>query len=51
MSGFNDPAFFDRYAHEYDEAPVLDPSPVPGELSVLPACRETSGPQPIGPPA
>ncbi len=29
MSGFGDPALFgDRYAHEYDERTILDPSPV-----------------------
>jgi SAM-dependent methyltransferase len=27
MSGLNDPAFFDRYAHEYDERTTLDPAP------------------------
>jgi SAM-dependent methyltransferase len=27
MSGLNDPAFFDRYAHEYDERTILDPAP------------------------
>ncbi|WP_446216560.1 class I SAM-dependent methyltransferase [Micromonospora sp. IBHARD004] len=27
MSGLNDPAFFDRYAHEYDERNAPDPTP------------------------
>jgi SAM-dependent methyltransferase len=42
MSGFGDPAFFgDRYAHEYDDRTVLDPSPAVEFLAGLvpPAAR------------
>ena len=35
MSGLNDPAFFDRYAHEYDERTDLDPAPAVDFLAGL----------------
>jgi SAM-dependent methyltransferase len=35
MSEFGDPAFFDRYAHEYDERTTLDPAPAVAFLAGL----------------
>lgn len=35
MSGLNDPAFFDRYAHEYDADDWLDPTPTVDFLAGL----------------
>ncbi|MDK1473479.1 class I SAM-dependent methyltransferase [Streptomyces sp. 549] len=35
MTGLNDPAFFDRYAHEYDSGHVQDPAPAVGFLADL----------------
>jgi SAM-dependent methyltransferase len=35
MSGLNDPAFFDRYAHEYDDRTDLDPAPAVDFLAGL----------------
>ncbi|MEV0810064.1 class I SAM-dependent methyltransferase [Micromonospora sp. NPDC050200] len=35
MSGLNDPAFFDRYAHEYDDRNNPDPTPAVDFLAAL----------------
>ncbi|MEU5209999.1 class I SAM-dependent methyltransferase [Streptomyces sp. NPDC020742] len=35
MTGFNDPSFFDRYAHEYDERNWIDPGPAVDFLADL----------------
>ncbi|ONK09764.1 class I SAM-dependent methyltransferase [Streptomyces sp. MP131-18] len=35
MSGLNDPSFFDRYAHEYDEGNAPDPAPAVDFLAGL----------------